>query len=343
VTELKRTWHEPQIEDLGDDVYRIPLPLPSDALRAVNVYAVCAGDRVDLIDGGWALTESQEQLARSLAQIGRDLREIDQILVTHIHRDHYTQAVSLRQQFGLRVGLGAGEQPNLTELIGLFREGSGIPRHFEAMLRAGARELCTMPMEIDPEEGKHWEEPDRWLADDELVTAGTRTLRVIATPGHTAGHVVFHDESAGDLFAGDHVLPHITPSIGFEYDPVRWPLRDYVRSLELIRQRPDARLLPAHGPATDSVHARVDALLTHHERRLDDTLAAVAAGAETAHQAAGILRWTRRERILAELDGFNQRLAIAETLAHLDVLVLQGRLAAQHSDGVAFFAEPAGL
>ena len=44
----------------------------------------------------------------------------------------------------------------------------------------------------------------------------SRTLRVVPTPGHTQGHVVFTDSASGLLFAGDHVLPHITPSIGFE-------------------------------------------------------------------------------------------------------------------------------
>ena len=87
---------------------------------------------------------------------------------------------------------------------------------------------------------------------------GDRTLRVVATPGHTQGHVVFRDEAAGLLFAGDHVLPHITPSIGFEAVPVELALGHYLRSLRLVREMPDMRLLPAHGPVRPSVHDRVD-------------------------------------------------------------------------------------
>ncbi|HKC29278.1 MAG TPA: hypothetical protein VKB75_14790, partial [Jatrophihabitans sp.] len=115
------------------------------------------------------------------------------------------------------------------------------------------------------------------------------------------------------------------------------PLRDYLASLELIRELPDARLLPAHGPATTSVHERIDELLAHHEQRLDATAAAVQRGAHTAFEVAKALPWTRRQRRLDELDWFNQILAIFETLAHLRVLVERGLLSESTVDGVVHF------
>jgi glyoxylase-like metal-dependent hydrolase (beta-lactamase superfamily II) len=156
----------------------------------------------------------------------------------------------------------------------------------------------------------------------------------VHTPGHTAGHLVFHDLAAGLLFAGDHVLPTITPSIGFEPVLQADPLGAFLRSLALVRSRPDARLLPAHGPVTDSVHARVDELVAHHGRRLDEVLAAVPQTDGSPAQMAGVLRWTRHGRRLDELDGFNRMLATFETAAHLDLLVAQGRLTRQDDGGV---------
>jgi glyoxylase-like metal-dependent hydrolase (beta-lactamase superfamily II) len=81
--------------------------------------------------------------------------------------------------------------------------------------------------------------------------------------------------------------------------------------LAKVRSRPDARLLPAHGPVTDSVHARVDELVAHHGARLDETEKAVRSGATTAFETASELRWTRRQRQVEELDPFNQMLAVA--------------------------------
>jgi glyoxylase-like metal-dependent hydrolase (beta-lactamase superfamily II) len=160
----------------------------------------------------------------------------------------------------------------------------------------------------------------------------------LPTPGHTQGHVVFVDEQAGVLFAGDHVLPHITPSIGFQPAPAKLPLGDYLDSLRLVRSYPDLRLLPAHGPVAPSVHTRVDELLDHHEERLAATLAAVRDGAGTAYEAARRLGWTRRHRRFDELDLFNQTLAAGETAAHLDVLVVRGELRASTVDGVVEYS-----
>ena len=182
-----------------------------------------------------------------------------------------------------------------------------------------------------------WEYPDRWLTDGIDIPLQSRTLRAIHTPGHTAGHMVFHDPQAQVLFAGDHVLPHITPSIGVELVRPESPLRDYLASLQIVRALPDAQLLPAHGPVAPSTHTRVDELLDHHDQRLDATAAAVDAGARTGVDVARRLGWTRRQHKLDDLDLFNKILAIQETMAHLDVLVERGWLARSMTDGAAHY------
>ena len=326
-------WERPGAHEVAPGVHRIPLPLPNDSLKAVNVYAVSDGDRVVLIDGGWALDESEQLLAHALASIGYELGDVREFLVTHLHRDHYTQAIALRRRLGGEVSLGAGEQACL-EAIRSVDVHPDIARLHEAGALGLSRTLAEWR---GIRELLNWEDPDRWLADGVDLPLRTRTLKVIATPGHTRGHVVFHDPDHGALFAGDHVLPHITPSIGVELNRPRSPLRDYLTSLELIRALPDARLLPAHGPVTDSVHDRIDELLRHHEERLTATAEAVEAGAHTAYEAAVVLPWTRRRRTLAELDVFNQVLAVHETMAHLRVLVERGWLRESVADGVARF------
>ena len=149
---------------------------------------------------------------------------------------------------------------------------------------------------------------------------------------------MFVDEQAGALFAGDHVLPHITPSVGFELVYASNPLADFLSSLELVRRLPDLRLLPAHGPVTDSAHARVDELLAHHDQRLSLCLDAVRAGAATAYDVARALTWTRRERSFDDLDVFNGAMAVMETMVHLDLLVSRGDLTRTESEGTAAYA-----
>jgi glyoxylase-like metal-dependent hydrolase (beta-lactamase superfamily II) len=330
-------WEEPGAHPVAPGIYRIPLPLPMDGLRAVNVYAVTAGSSVTMIDAGWAIEESRAQLEQSLKQIDAGLGDVDRFLVTHVHRDHYTQAVALRREFGTRVSLGVGERPSLEEL---HETGAGDRAQTAQLRRYGAAQVLDELVARgwrEPIDLAQWEFPTDWLTDGQTVAVGERTLRAVHTPGHTRGHLVFADLADGLLFAGDHVLPHITPSIGFEASVTESPLADYLRSLAAVRALPDLRLLPAHGPVTGSVHARVDELLAHHEDRLAASEAAVRAGAVTPYEAARALGWTRRARAFADLDPWNQMLAVCETAAHLLVLAAQGRLRHTTVDGVDHF------
>jgi glyoxylase-like metal-dependent hydrolase (beta-lactamase superfamily II) len=335
-------WLQPGPETVAPGVHRIPLPMPEDGLRAVNVYALEDGEQVTLIDGGWAVPEARSELEKALDELGYPLSGIGRILVTHAHRDHYTLAVMLRREFGMAIGLGAGERASIAAVTGhinrfeaqvslLHRAGAGV---LADGIAGGDSGIVPVP------EG--WEEPDDWLEAGAL-RAGQRTLRVLPTPGHTRGHIVFADEAAGLLFAGDHVLPHITPSIGFEPVPADSPLADYLESLAAVRALPDLTLLPAHGFVTASTHARIAELLAHHDQRLRETREALASlGPATAAQVAAAMAWTRRRRTFANLDPFNQMLAVTETVAHLRLLVQAGTVQADGADVIIYWTGPQG-
>ncbi|NGO07782.1 MBL fold metallo-hydrolase [Streptomyces sp. HC44] len=330
-------WAAAGVQTVQPGVHRVPLPLPNDGLHAVNVYlleGLADDDGIVMIDGGWAIPEARKALEEAMAAIGRDLGDISHILVTHIHRDHYTNAVELRRLLGSRVYLGAGERPGL-EMLDRLRSDEPAGS-LETLRRAGAGELADRIQAMDHGgyDPSVWEAPDRWLAA-ETLRFGDRELHVVPTPGHTKGHVVFLDEQRGLLFSGDHVLPHITPSIGFELaEPGGRPLADYLDSLRLMSRYADARLLPAHGPVADSAHTRVAELLAHHDDRLAKSLAALGEDTLDAHAVARKLAWTRREVPFGDLSAFNQMLAVNETAAHLDVLVLHGRATVAFVGGV---------
>jgi glyoxylase-like metal-dependent hydrolase (beta-lactamase superfamily II) len=329
-----RHWSEPGAWRVTDGVWRIPLPLPSDALRAVNVYVLESDDGLTLVDGGWALEESRRLLERSLRETGHTLGDVRRFLVTHVHRDHYTQAVTVRREVGAHVSLGIGDRPTL-DLIHGRRPGEEDP--YVPLLRsAGAPAIAARWRDYTSRSTPDlslWEYPDAWIEEDQRIEVGGRRLDAVSTPGHTRGHVVFVDREAG-LLAGDHVLPTITPSIGFEPAISALPLRDFLASLAKVRALPDARLLPAHGPVTASVHARVDELVAHHDQRLSRIATVVRGiGPCSAHEVARELGWTRRERPFADLDLFNQALAVLETRAHLELLAARGELVREVGEG----------
>lgn len=321
-------WGDLGCYQVADGVHRIPLTMPNDGLRAVNVYALEVEGGLVLVDGGWAVESAFGELESALAGIGRSPGEIRDVYVTHVHRDHYTFAVRLRERYGTRVHLGEPERPGLASVREL---GTNVPvSSLRELARAGAADLGarveTMTRD-EPFDVGDWADPDVWVEAGRLDLGG-RVLEAVPTPGHTKGHVVYHDLDHGLLFSGDHVLPTITPSIGFELGEWDLPLGRFLDSLQLLLERPDARLMPAHGYPGDSVHARVEALLEHHRVRFDEVRAAVqaAGGSATGAGVAERLLWTRRRTPFAELDDFNRMIAVCETIAHLDVLVHRGEI-----------------
>lgn len=300
--------------------------LPNDGLKAVNIYALADDDGLTLIDGGWALEAAKTALTAGLADIGAGLGDVRRFMVTHAHRDHYTAAIAIRREFGTRVLLGAGERHAIEAKIKPGHPGLGT--QFALLSQHGAEPVMAALIALGLGPGAldlGYEAPDEWISSGQIFGVGDRELKAIATPGHTHGHLVFADHDNGLLFAGDHVLPHITPSIGFEVDPPKLALRDYLESLQLVRAMPDMRLLPAHGPSDDMVHARIDALLAHHATRLAEIEAALGTGQVTAYEVSARIPWTSRKRAFAELEPFNQMLAVLETALHLDLLVAQGK------------------
>ena len=332
------SWSEPGCFPVAEGIHRIPLQMPGDGLRAINVYALETNSGLALIDGGWHREGTYDELTGALSAIGRAPHEIHDIYVTHVHRDHYTFAIELRRRHGCRVHLGSDE---VVGIEAIARLGTNVPESsLRELKRAGAHRIAERAYADsvgEPFVAADWEPPDTWLTAGPLHLSG-HSLTAVHTPGHTKGHMVFHDEDRGVSYTGDHVLPTITPSIGFELGEWDLPLAKYIRSLELMLDNHDHIMLPSHGNTGSGVHARVQELLAHHERRFAATVAAV----ETLREPTGLavaqaLTWTRRERPFDTLDNFNQMVATCETLAHLDVLAERGRLNVEHREGVDVF------
>lgn len=149
-------WTVPGVYEVAADTWRIPLPLPTDGLRAVNVYALRDGDGFVLVDSGWAIDEARDALAKALAALGAGLGDVRRFLVTHLHRDHYTLGVVLRREFGMPVALGLGEQLSLR--AGGRSDASSWTAMRAQLHRAGAdalgRHFATLTGGHDPEQSR---------------------------------------------------------------------------------------------------------------------------------------------------------------------------------------------
>ena len=319
--------------EVASGVHRIVLPLPGDGLKAVNVYAIEDGDGLALVDTGWRHPGLVEALTGGFAALDATLADLTAVICTHSHYDHFGLAAELRSLSGAPVLLGELERLNVS--VALDRElWDRDKAHRGAQLRLhGAGSLAETLARADftfeqVQERGFVAPPDRWVADGERITLGSgRVLEARLTPGHARGHLMYFDADAGVLFAGDHVLPHITPSIGFEAFSDGHGLEAFLASLAASRDLPVSVVLPGHGPVFSDLAGRVDELLAHHERRLAACVAIVAGGGPApAAEVASKLTWTRHERAFDTLNLFNRMLATTETITHMELLAERGSL-----------------
>ena len=119
------------------------------------------------------------------------------------------------------------------------------------------------------------------LTDGEVFASGETRLRALHTPGHAPDHFCFLDESALDVYCGDLVRLGGTVVIPATRGG---RLRQYLQSLERIRDLHPARLLPAHGPVIEDPAAIIDEYLAHREMRHRQVLDALKAGCTTVDE-----------------------------------------------------------
>lgn len=343
--EERYSWTRPGAFEVAKGVFRIPLPMPTNGLRAVSTYAIRSGADLLMIDSGWAVPEAMTGLQDALELINAGPGDISEFAITHAHGDHYTLAVEVRERYGTPIAIGAGEEANILAVMADWDSGYHVQQRH--LIEAGASDLAA---EFDQWRTGHshtsrfakerYELPDRWLHNGEVIDVGHHEIRARVTPGHTSGHVVYIDHAEGIIFSGDHILPHITPSVGFEPVPPALPLRDFLASLESMLELPDLSVMPAHGPAGFSLHDRSLELLRYHETRLSDMLTVVLAGGRHPLDVARGIGWTRRNTHFDALDPFNRTLALNETVAHLRLLEDRGDLAAGVEAGSPVYALP---
>jgi glyoxylase-like metal-dependent hydrolase (beta-lactamase superfamily II) len=321
-------WRErrlPPVEQLATDLWSIPVPIPRSPLRYVSAYAFATGSGLVLLDSGWDSEESWETLVRGLGTFGASVSDVQGVLVTHLHFDHIGLAGRLRAASGAWVALHAADHAVIGRTD--YRDAQLAVTEETRFLRAlGASATEAADAVGAPEEFARFVAsalPDRHLADGELADVPGWTLRAVHTPGHTPGHLCFVDERTRRFFAGDHLLPRITPNISVHRGGAADPLGDYLISLAKVRGLDVDEVHPAHEWRFRGHRERVDAIRGHHERRLAELLAAIRRyPRSTPWDLAAHLTWSR------PWDQYNGRMrifAVTETAAHLYQLVARGQ------------------
>ena len=168
---------------------------------------------------------------------------------------------------------------------------------------------------------------------------------MIWTPGHSAGHICLYDARNKVLLSGDHVLPHITPSVGLHVQATSNPLADYLDSLRLIGKLEAELVLPGHGEPFPGLPERTGELARASPAAARGSRHPAGSGtgrAMSGFELASRMGWSRRST-WDDLTGFERRMAVTEALAHIELLHARGQVEKRFENGeITYFVEPDG-
>jgi glyoxylase-like metal-dependent hydrolase (beta-lactamase superfamily II) len=303
------------MDELPGGIRRLTFPLPL-GIRHVHCYLLPGDDGWTLVDTGLGLPDAEARWEPVLRELHAP---IVRILVTHFHPDHagggedaqaLTAARALQGRHDYEQCVRVWGSANWSERLADYLRKHGLPEPVARELRHESRTFAPfIRFARDPEPLREGDDVDGW--------------RVLELPGHADGHLCLLRD--GVLVAGDHLLGMITPTVGLYPESRPDPLADYQASLRRTIELAPTLALPGHGdPVTDPV-TRAREILEHHVRRLDATAAALSAEPRNAYEISLTL-------FGSSLDASGRRFALAETLAHLERLVREGR-AARSGDG----------
>lgn len=287
-------------------IHAIELPLDW-APGSTQVYLI-EGQPLTLIDTGVSTPASRAALSAALDSLGYGLADVERVVVTHAHRDHFGFVEGLREA-GADLECCVHEADaerveryneilprRIAGMTSLFVE-HGVPEDLAHVLEMERREASRIDLaEAVPTR------VDRRLVEGDRIAWKDWSLSVLHAPGHTPGHIVLEDEETGLLFSGDQVMSQAIPyAENFHLDgppEVADPLRrrprfrglvEMRRSLRRLRRRPVRIVLPGFGMALGRAQRSIRDTLLHYEvrlQRIDRGLRSLAAmGQEvTAHE-----------------------------------------------------------
>jgi len=340
-TVQKQAWVDnvmPPVEQVRPGLWSIPVPLPNNPLRYVLVYVLeLDGGGVAIVDAGWNTDEAWGALSAGLATAGGSMADVEAVLVTHIHPDHYGLAGRVREASGAWIGLHPEDAvmlksryvdtDDLLEAMTSVLTLSGVPDEKLPDLALASMVIKSMVTMA---------EPDVLFEDQKEIELRGWRLRTIWTPGHSPGHVCFHSADRRLLLSGDHILPRITPNISVHAQQFSNPLGDYLESLAKVRDLGTDEVLPAHEYRFADLGSRIDELTAHHADRLDEIVEDLRANpGSTAWQITLRMHWSRP---WDDIEPFMQRQANGETLAHCVLLELHDRVRRVGDAPALFFA-----
>jgi glyoxylase-like metal-dependent hydrolase (beta-lactamase superfamily II) len=262
--------------------------------HGTNTYVIGTGE-VAVLDPGPLNTAHFEALMSAL-----EGETVTHILLTHTHMDHSPAAKPLKEKTGAKT--------------------YGYGPHGSGKLETGIQVEAGGDMDFVP---------DVAVRHGDVIKGRDWEVECVFTPGHTSNHICYALPDNQGLITGDHVMGWSTSVIS----PPDGDMKAYMDSLELLVERADNVLWPAHGDAIRDPAPFLKEFIAHRQAREVQITACISDGLTDIR--------TMVTRMYADVDPKLHRPAAMSVLAHLQHMVATGRATCQGAPGIeSVYANP---
>jgi len=315
-------------------IHAIAVPTPFQVGR-VNAYLI-EDEPLTLIDSGPNSAQALDELEQSLNGLGHAVEDLELLVISHQHIDHFGLAAVLARRSGAEVAALGPLAPYLGDFS---REAELDDRYAEQMmLRHGIEPDVATALRSVSESFRGWGSAvsvTRPLSPGQQLHLRDRTLRVYHRPGHSPSDTVFVDERRAIMLAADHLIAHIssnpliTRALGSgetaASNPRPQALVTYTESLKATREMQLSLVLSGHGAPITDHRTLIDERLRLHTRRAG-RIRELLERPLTAHEVA--------QRLWGDVAVTQAYLTLSEVLGHMDLLTNAGEAVESQRDGV---------
>jgi len=312
---------------IADDIYILEVPTRFGLKMNVSIFITEAG--IDTIDIGPNDNAALDEIKRGFQSINLNVKDIKNIYLTHAHEDHSGLSEYFHNNYGTHVHIHESDK-----IFYDFNRDS-----MRKLLINVADNLIKFGVQ-----GQSINDIISYVSDDfpvhqnkfnvfsslnniDVTTIGNYIAQVVHTPGHTPGSTCFYLKKDKLLFSGDMVLPRITPNPGTivlmemmskNMKCEQNPLKDFINSLQIIRNISVDTLIPGHGYTISMTDKLVDRYIRHHERTLNNIVDILGSNSLTCFELSKF--------IYRKIGNYDLLLQILEVEAHLRYLISLGKI-----------------
>ncbi len=316
---------------LKPEIYKINIPLKGNALRNLNCYVLKSNGKSLVIDTGFNTEDCKEHLIQGLKELDLELSDTA-LFFTHLHSDH-TGLAEVFAEKNCQMYMGEKE-------FTYWKYTKDI-RYWEYMDKLYIDEgfpidVLEAQKNVNPARvsGARKAFPVTTVKDGSTIQIGDITLECLEVPGHTPGHICLYLRESRIMFLGDHVLYDITPNVS-EWAGMKNSLGHYLSSLRKVKNYEIELALPAHrGGNEKPVFQRIDEIILHHEKRLEETRQILREHKMlTAYEVASYMKWSLHGATWETAPRQQHWFAMGEARTHLAYLEEEGSIGIKNIDG----------